>query len=54
MVYIYPTYLLRTGREKRSVLNWSTAGLTSDFSFSQAIYQTKAKEPGLPYYRMEQ
>ena len=38
------------GCDTRTIFKWSTAGLNSEFSFSQTSYLTKPKEPSLSYY----
>ena len=49
-VCIYPTLLPYAGCDTRPILKQSNTGLNLDFTFSLTGYNTKAKEPRLPYY----
>ena len=49
-IYIYTNPSLQVRCDTRSIFKWSTAGLKSEFSFSETDCLTKAKETSLPYY----
>ena len=48
--HMYLTPSSWSGYDTMSILKWSTAGLNSEFSFSQISWRIKAKEPGLLDY----